>query len=231
MSREIISPLPAGAPDELLSGVDSERAKLVLSRAHTIKVARGEYLCRQDDTATTLFQLVRGRVKLCQLSNEGHQIVLRLIGPGQIFGLRSTNGGGPYHFSAQATQASEALSWKGQTFSPLSVEDPQLMHNLIAVLLDRRDEYQVRLRDAMNVPIEKRLARTLLQLANEFGAKSGKGMIIDGGFTLKDLAEMNGTTLFTASRVTSNWQRAHLIKKERGAIALRNLSRLSSIAK
>lgn len=231
MSREVASPLPAGTPDELFAGLTGEQTKAVLLQARPIQVRRGEFLFRQDDPAIAIFQLTRGRMKLCQASEEGHQVVLRLIGPGQLFGMRSLNGDGPYRFSAQALQASEALSWKKEAFADLTEDNPQLVNNLLSVLLDRSDEYQVRLRDLMNVSIEKRLARTLLQLADEFGAKSGAGTVVDGGFTLKDLAEMTGTTLFTASRVTSNWQRARILKKERGALILRNLSRLGSIAK
>jgi CRP-like cAMP-binding protein len=82
----------------------------------------------------------------------------------------------------------------------------------------------------ITLPIEKRLARTVLQLADEFGQKSGNATVIDGGFTLKDLAEITGTTLFTASRVTSNWERTRIVKKERGALTLRNVPRLNAIA-
>jgi CRP-like cAMP-binding protein len=113
----------------------------------------------------------------------------------------------------------------------LMCDSPRLVANLLAVLLDRTDEFQVRLRDLMTVPIEKRLARAVLHLADEFGVKRGGSMVIDSGFTLKDLAELTGTTLFTASRVTSNWERAHIVTKERGALTLKNQSHLNSIAK
>lgn len=218
------------ARDELLSGVKSELAKGILKESRTIKLPRGSFLFRQDDRATTLFQLISGRLRLCQGSAGKQQILLRLIGPGQIFGLRSLNGGGPYHFSAQAIQASEAIAWKGDAISAHLGNSPQLVENLFSVMLDRADEYQVRLRELVTLPIEKRLARTVLQLADEYGSKQGQGIVIDGGFTMKDLAEITGTTLFTASRVTSNWERTHIVKKERGAMTVRNLSRLNSIA-
>lgn len=107
---------------------------------------------------------------------------------------------------------------------------PQLVANLFSVMLDRADEYQVRLRELMTLPIEKRLARTILQLADEFGEKRGNATTINGGFTLKDLAEITGTTLFTASRVTSNWERTRIVKKARGAFTVRNMPRLNAIA-
>jgi CRP-like cAMP-binding protein len=216
--------------DELLAGLTSKQAKAILRHGRPIKLGPGDFLFRQDDRATTFFQTISGRLRLCQATAEGHQVLLRLIGPGQIFGLRSLNGGGPYYFSAQAIQASETIAWKGDSILKLLEDIPQLASNLLAVMLNRSDEYQVRLLDLMTLPIEKRLARMVLQLADEFGSKLGNAMVIDGGFTLKDLAEMTGTTLFTASRVTSNWERTRIVKKERGALTVRNLPRLNSIA-
>ncbi|HXN22195.1 MAG TPA: Crp/Fnr family transcriptional regulator [Candidatus Dormibacteraeota bacterium] len=230
MSRRIGLSRRFDRPDQLLAGLTSEQSKAILKHGRPIKLGRGDVLFRQDDRATTFFQLVSGRMRLCQATAGGNQVLLRLIGNGHVFGLRSLNGGGPYHFSAQAIRPSEAIAWKSDFISGLLEDIPQLVSNLFSVMLDRADEYQVRLRDLITLPIEKRLARTVLQLADEFGQRSGNATVIDGGFTLKDLAEITGTTLFTASRVTSNWERTRIVKKERGALTLRNLPRLQAIA-
>jgi CRP-like cAMP-binding protein len=230
MSRRTGLPARFEGHDELLSGLTSEQAKAILRQGRRITIERGTFLFRQDDRATTFFQLISGRLRLCQGSAQGNQVLLRWIGNGQVFGLRSLNGGGPYHFSAQAIQPSEAIAWKSDSIAGLLEDIPRLVSNLFSVMLDRSDEYQVRLRDMITLPIEKRLARTVLQLADEFGQKSGNATVIDGGFTLKDLAEITGTTLFTASRVTSNWERTRIVKKERGALTLRNVPRLNAIA-
>lgn len=98
MARFTGPPFRVDQNDQLLSGLTSEQAKAILKQGRPVKIARGDFLFRQDDRATTLYQVTKGRLRLCQATVEGHQVLLRLIGEGHVFGLRSLNGGGPIIF-------------------------------------------------------------------------------------------------------------------------------------
>ena len=71
---------------------------------------------------------------------------------------------------------------------------------------------------------KERLAQVLVSLANGIGQK------VAGGVELKirneELANEANVTLFTASRLLSEWQRDGVLQKSRGKILLRSPERL-----
>jgi CRP-like cAMP-binding protein len=60
------------------------------------------------------------------------------------------------------------------------------------------------------------------------------GTKIEGGieltFTRQDLAEMSGTTLYTVSRILSDWERQGLVETGRERVLIRNPHGVVSIA-
>jgi CRP-like cAMP-binding protein len=67
-------------------------------------------------------------------------------------------------------------------------------------------------------------------LADEAGQKSPAGTLIDFPLSRQDIAEMTATTLHTVSRIISAWEAAGIIEGGRQRIAVRDHSRLQTIA-
>jgi CRP-like cAMP-binding protein len=78
--------------------------------------------------------------------------------------------------------------------------------------------------------VERRLAYTLLKLAEKFGQPKELGLLIQVPLSRDDLAEMAGTTTETASRVMSQFQKDGLIDSGRGWVAVTNRDGLEAAA-
>jgi CRP-like cAMP-binding protein len=89
-------------------------------------------------------------------------------------------------------------------------------------------EMQERYRELATEKVERRIARALLRLVAQMGVKMEKG--IELTFTRQDLAEMSGTTLYTVSRVLSEWERQGVVEAGRERVLIRNPHGLVSIA-
>jgi CRP/FNR family transcriptional regulator, nitrogen oxide reductase regulator len=68
-----------------------------------------------------------------------------------------------------------------------------------------------------------------LRLTAQLGVKTKDGSI-ELTFTRQDLAEMSGTTLFTVSRVLSEWERQGLVEAGRERVLIRNPHGVVAIA-
>lgn len=79
--------------------------------------------------------------------------------------------------------------------------------------------------------VEQRLAHAVLRLLRQAGRPEA-----DGGLALgfpvsrQDLAEMSGTTLYTASRILSRWEREGILEGGRRRLRLRDPQALRRIA-
>ncbi len=185
----------------------------------------------QGDPAGRLYVLVQGRGRLTQVTPDGQQIALRLLVPGQMFGaIGLTDGQAAYPVSAQALEDSQAFAWEVEAFRRLADQVPHMAFDMLGLMTAYVREMQDRYRELATERVEQRLARTLMRLAAQSGRKTDEGVLIDTALTRQDLAEMSGTTLYTASRMLSEWERQGIIHTGRERIVLTDPHGLVRIA-
>ena len=172
----------------------------------------GEYFFRQGETASRLLLLVDGRVRINQVTADGQQVTMRIIVPGSLFGAMAfvvpKDG---YPASAQAMDACVALSWNAETFRELALRDPGIGLKMTEVMYHHVEEIQKRLMELATERVQRRIARTLLRLAEQAGKNGRGGLLIDLPLDRQEIAEMTGTTLYTVSRILRQWEREGVI--------------------
>jgi CRP-like cAMP-binding protein len=201
-----------------------------LSVARVRRVHAGGFYFHENDPATHLYVLTEGRLKITQLTPEGHQVIHMLLTGGQPFGGVAALGEGAYPVTAEAVEDCTALSWDAQTMTRLMRKYPDIAINTARFLARRFHELQVQHRQLMTERVERRVARALLKLADNAGRKAPGGVEIDFPLSRQDLAEMTGTTLFTVSRLLSGWDEKGLIKAERQRVTVLDPAALQGIA-
>src|SRR5262249_19039018 len=70
----------------LFKGLSDAERHAVVSSAHRVTRDGGAHFFEQGASADAFYVLVEGRVKVTQITAEGHQVVLRLVAPGSPFG-------------------------------------------------------------------------------------------------------------------------------------------------
>src|SRR2546428_10449585 len=83
----------------------------IIALGRLTPMSSGMFFFNEGDDAERFFVLTRGRVKLTQLTPEGHQVVLGHIGPGDAFGGVGAFGDPSYPVSAEPVESSRALTW------------------------------------------------------------------------------------------------------------------------
>ncbi len=190
-------------------------ARLSIERA----VEEGGFFFFQGDPAEHAYILLDGRVKLCQVAVNGQQVNLRTIAPHQLFGaLGVVQEKAVYPLWAQALEDSAALAIPAQGFRGLIAERPRLSFGLMKLMSGHIQEMQARYREMATEKVEQRLARVLLRLTGQIGRRVPEG--VELAFSRQDLAEVAGTTLYTASRVLSAWEKQGLIVSGRGRVVI-----------
>lgn len=196
---------------------------LELIAQHVIErsIEEGEFFFFQGDPADYAYVLISGRAKLMQTNPAGQQVNLRTISEWQMFGaLGAVRDASTYPASAQALENSTALALKSDTLRELMKTRPHLSLDLMKLMTGYIQEIQERYRELATEKVERRIARALLRLAAQMGTKMDRG--IELTFTRQDLAEMSGTTLYTVSRVLSEWERHGLVETGRERVLIRD---------
>jgi CRP/FNR family transcriptional regulator, cyclic AMP receptor protein len=171
-------------PDMFLATVNHGRT---LSEYRTQQV-----IFSQGDPADSVFYIVRGKIKIAVTSEHGREAVVTLLGDRDFFGegcliaqpLRLAT-------AASMTDVTVMRVEKAEMIRVLHAE-PAFAELFTAYLLTRNSRTEADLVDHLFNSSEKRLARTLLLLAN-FG-KDGRPEPIATKISQETLAEMVGTT-------------------------------------
>lgn len=221
--------LLAGVP--LFRGLNEEALAAAAVDARLVRAAAGRTFFREGEPATLFFVLRRGRVKFTQISAEGHEVILRVIGPGEPFGgIAAIADTATYPVTARAVEVSEAHTWNGARIAALMHRFPPIAINAARMIAERLHELQRQHRELMTERVERRIARALLRLAHHAGRRVAQGVEIDFPLSRQDLAQMTGTTLFTVSRTLSAWEEDGLIATGRRRVIVRQPHRLVRIA-
>ncbi len=183
----------------------------VASRFQVKRVPRGGFVFLEGAPAQSLSVLAEGRVKVIRETEEGQEVILRLIEPGDIFGGAGGWGEDVYPASARAQEHTVVLQLPAESFSLLLAQQPTLALAVIHELGRRLRAAEARIRDLQTERVERRIARTLLRLANRTGTGTAAGIELGIPITRQDLAELAGSTLSTVSRTMTSWERQGIV--------------------
>ena len=188
-------------PEVFLSKLNGGRA--------TSDYRKDQVVYRQGDPADSVFFIQSGKVKKTVVSEQGKEAVVAVLGTGDFFGERCLAG----HVLRLAT-VSAMTKCVIARISKVDItrvihEEPAFAELFISHLLARNSRVEEDLVDQLFNSSEKRLARTLLLLAN-FG-KEGRPEPIIAKISQETLAEMIGTTRSRVSFFMNKFRQLGLI--------------------
>jgi CRP-like cAMP-binding protein len=226
----VTDPFAFAKPVALFASLDTTALHEVKTAARTKQIEAGSTFFREGDAAVAFFVLTDGSVKLTQIAPEGHQVVLRLVGPGDAFGGVAALGGAAYPITAEAVTDASALEWPGPVMAGLMERYPRLALNALQFVAARLHELQVQYRQLATERVERRVARALLRLVHQAGRRIESGVLIDLPLSRDDIAQMTGTTLYTVSRIISRFEADGLLEAGRQRMVIRHPHGLLKVA-
>jgi CRP-like cAMP-binding protein len=204
--------------------------QVVRQSAWLRRVERDAYFYHQGDPASAFYILIEGQVKLTEVTSDGQQILVRFVGTGEAMGIIAALSKAVYPLSAQAVDDCLALTWDGEILEQLMERYPRVAIDGLRLVSQRWHELEERFRELATERVERRIAQTLLRLVRQTGRKVEAGILIDLPLSRQDLAEMTGTTLYTVSRILSQWEQQNLVELGRERVLIRYPHGLTRIA-
>jgi CRP-like cAMP-binding protein len=174
----------------------ADRAKAIfpvgLPASRLVHYKAGATIFSQGDKCTAVHCIKQGVVKLTLVSRRGRAGVLGFLGRGDFFGENCISNRAFYSTSAVAVVPSSIMVISRDKMLRVLAEEPSVCSRFIIYLLARNHRIEQDLIDHLFNSSEKRLARTLLLLAEyEMG---NTDVSIMSNVNQDTLAEMVGTT-------------------------------------
>ena len=207
--------------DELLRRIPFFRRLSPELRARVSAVARlkshdrGDLIFSEGDPSDAFMTIVSGRVKVFKSTPAGKEIILEIFGAGDPLGAVAVYEKAPFMASALALEPTEVLRIDQAVFFRLLEEDPAFVRGLLSGLTIRLVELTRRLAELSGARVEVRFARLFLKLCDQIGTSDRGGVFVPMPLSRQELADLTGTTIETAIRIMSRWQKEDVLHTEK----------------
>jgi CRP-like cAMP-binding protein len=177
-------------------------------------------ITNQGDPADYFFLLKKGCARYFSITEEGQKVLLLWFSPGEVFGgyalvAEPSN----YLLSTEMVEDGCVLVWRRSKMRDLLARYPRLHDNVLFLAGDYLSWFHASHMALISHTARQRLARVLAGLAHGLGHKVSGGTELD--ITNEELANTANVSLFTTSRLLSEWHRDGVVSKKRGSIVLR----------
>jgi len=211
----------------LFSEVPLDECAKIVALAHEARFPQGRAIFFAGDSLRQTALLTSGCAKLSQSDREGEEVILRLVGPGEMLCVECFP---KYNHcsTAWAVQPSTALVWDVGQFQAFAERYPSLARNVSCILMKTLVQLEERFREISTERVSPRLSSQLLRLIDQLGKKSDSQIQI--AVSQRDLAQLIGTTLFTVNRLLNQWEAQGIVRPRRESLLVLNVKALKELS-
>lgn len=189
---------------------------------------KGDVIFREGEPADRIHFVYTGRVKIVK-SAGNRDIIIEILGPGEPVGAVAAFERRAFPATAIAIEPSGIVSLPEREFFQLLESRPEMTRSLLGGLTMRLMMVNKRLAD-MTGSAEARAARLFLTLAERLGTPRDEGVFIPLVLSRQEIADLLGTTLETAIRLMSRWQKDELVLTEKAGFAIPRIDALRELS-
>lgn len=182
---------------ELFAGLDPSQLETLAQGARLRTFQSGTIVVNEGDDAHGLFVVQSGALKCFLMDENGREVTLSLLGPGEYFGELALLDEAPRSASVIATERSELLQIPRPTFLALLDDNPACMHVLLRNLVARVRSLTENVRALALVDVFGRIARLFDSLAVD---RDGHA-VIERRLTQQEIANLVGASREMVNRI------------------------------
>ena len=195
-------------------------ADLLRTAATLLTVQAGETVFEPEREPQFVFILETGLVRMYRICERGEQVTFGFIRAGEVFGELAAFSDKPRESYAAAITDSTIIKMPKEVFSEVIQSRSSIVFSVAAQIEDRFKQIESRVEDLVFRSARSRLARIILQLAQDFGQPRDGQLLIGIRLTHAELATLAGTSRPTVSIALGELEDEGLIVRRKGRIAL-----------
>ncbi len=186
----------------------------------------GELVFRRGDEGNSMMVVVSGQVKMTSLSSDGRELIINMMGPGEVFGELALLDGHPRSTDAVTVEKSKILSLERRDFVPYLESNRQFTQSVIQLLCSRVRRTTMMTEGALFEDLAIRLLNQVLAWTTAYGERQGSKIIVRHGLTQREIGESIGMTRESVNKQLSHWRRLGLLEVRGRSLVILDLEGL-----
>lgn len=192
------------------------------------RFSEGELIFDRESTATDVFFVLRGRVRVVNYSLSGREIAFEDFTEGDLFGELSAIDGQPRPAAVVAVEETVVLALAARHFVDVLTDHPQVALKVMRGLTAQVRAAGERIMDLSTLTANNRVHAELLRQARSL--QNQRDMAVIEPIPIhSDIASRVSTTRETVARVLNDLARRGVIERTRNALVIRKVQLLQSM--
>ena len=215
----------------LFQGVEPSAVAALTKQLQPVDFPRGHTVFAEGDPGDRLYIAISGKVKIGRRSPDGHENLLTIMGPSDMFGELSIFDPGPRTSSATTITEVRAVSMDRDALRAWIADRPAIAEQLLRVLARRLRRTNDNLADMIFTDVPGRVAKQLLLLAQRFGTREGEAMRVTHDLTQEEIAQLVGASRETVNKALADFARRGWIRLEGKSVLIADSERMARRAR
>jgi CRP/FNR family transcriptional regulator, cyclic AMP receptor protein len=198
----------------ILQGVTPEAAAALASHLRHLSFPRRHTVFVQGEPGDDLYIILAGKVKIRHRTAAGHETLIAILGPADMFGELALFDPGPRTSTVTTLTEVHAVTMDRHALQAWIVEHPEIAEQLLRVLARRLRRTNDTLCDLIFTDVPGRVAKQLLNLAMRFGSSDADALRVDHQLTQLELAQLVGSSRETVNKALSDFTQRGWIRQQ-----------------
>jgi len=215
----------------IFDGMDDSQMKMVEKMTTMSQIGKHRPIYFPEQSSKNIYFLKEGHVKLSRLHEDGREIILDILGPGEIFGeLWIVEQGGRKEI-AESLDDALVCSMSKQDFENMMMHNPLLNLQLTKWMGLRLRRFEEKMSDLAFKDVTKRIISFLVRYADDFGKMKGGTVHISSFLSHQEIAYLTAASRQTVTTVLNELKGKGLIDFTRKSLTIHNFKELQALAR
>lgn len=202
----------------LFQGLEDAVLEEVAGLASMRRVARSQVVVTEGDRPDNVYFVLNGNLKVVVSDEEGREVILSILGQGEIFGEMGMFEEQPRSASVVAASAADLVVIRNADFRSIMRDNFEVSWRLMCMLASRLRNADRKIESLALMDVYGRVARLLMEMAEMHGDE----LIVIRKISKQDIAKMIGASREMVSRVMKDLGQQGLIEETAQGIILRD---------
>lgn len=213
----------------LFSDLPDRELELLDQVSETLEIRRRNTLWEPGDAANMVYLVRSGIIKVSKVSDEGRELTLHFFTRDHLCGELAIVTESPHDTSAEAFEDTNVIAIGKDDFTRVMMRNPALAMRMIKLVGERRRRLESRVENLLFKSAHARLAGLFLELAQNFGVRDSRGVIVNLKLTHKEIASLIGATRETVSFAILDLRKDGLILTEGKRVVIVDETRMKAL--
>ncbi len=200
----------------LFSSFSDAQLNTLLTCVQHHRFRRGSFLLRAGEEIDALYIILSGRAKVLIPDEEGHEVILTVLGPHEFFGEMGLLDDLPRSASVETLETCEMLRLSKAGFTNVLKDNFELAMLIVRNLVRRMRDADRKIESLALIDVYGRVARLLIDMAQNVEGK----WIVEHAPPKEEMARMIGASGRMIRRVVKDLHKKGLIRAEKRRIQI-----------